>query len=130
MLGDIIGEVVTSLVGDVIGEWLSPDALKPQPSAAEGEWNASLGSVAAFLASIAVLVVALGFFAWLRRAAEVWPWLILGGAVLAMISGVLAHRALEVTQRRRALATIALWLSRTTIVTGFVVAALSIIGVF
>jgi hypothetical protein len=57
-------------------------------------------------------------------------WLFLDGSVmLAMLSGVLAHRALEVTGRRRALTRIGLWVSRATIATGFLAALVSFAGV-
>jgi hypothetical protein len=48
MLADFVGEVISSIVGDVIVEVLFPSVLKPQRSPSEGEWNASLGSLAAF----------------------------------------------------------------------------------
>ena len=97
---------------------LFPGVSKPQPSPPEGEWNASLGSLAAFLAAVAALFCGIAMFG-LLRVREPLLWLFLGGSVLvAMLSGVLAHRALEVTGRRRALARIGLWLSRATIVAG------------
>jgi hypothetical protein len=66
----------------------------------------------------------------LRGITDVTLWLFLGGSVVvAMLAGVLAHRALEVTGRRRALARIGLWLSRATILTGLLAAVLSIAGV-
>jgi hypothetical protein len=46
-----------------------------------------------------------------------------------MLSGVLAHRALEVTGRRRVLARIGLWLSRATVVAGLLAALVSVAGV-
>jgi hypothetical protein len=119
MLADLIGEVVTSIVGEAMWAWLFPDSVRPQPSPPEGEWNASLGSLAAFLGSVAALFVAVAGFGTLRGSTATLMWLFLAGAVaLAVLSGVLAHRALEVTHRRRALARIGLWLSRATIVTG------------
>jgi len=118
MLADLVGEVVSSIVGEAITELLFPGVSKPQPSPPEGEWNASLGSLAAFLAAVAALFCGIAMFG-LLRVREPSLWLFLGGSVLvAMLSGVLAHRALEVTGRRRALARIGLWLSRATIVAG------------
>jgi uncharacterized membrane protein len=129
MLADLIGEVVTSIVGEAIWARLFPDSVRPQPSPPEGEWNASLGSLAAFLASIAALFLAIAGSSILRGISDLLLWLFLGGAVaLAIVSSVLAHRALEVTQRRRTLAKIGLWLSRAAIVTGLLVAVLSITG--
>jgi uncharacterized membrane protein len=130
MLADLVGEVISSLVGDAIVGVLFPSVSKPQPSPPEGEWNASLGSLAAFLAGIAALFCGLSTFGVLRGMTDVWLWLFLGGSVMvATLSGVLARRALEVTNRRRALAKIGLWLSRATILTGLLAAVLSIAGV-
>ena len=130
MLADFVGEVVSSMVGDGIVAWLFPGISKPQPSPREGEWNASLGSLSAFLAGIAPVFCALATFGVLRGISDVLLWLLPGGSVLvAIFSAVLAHRALEATSRRRALAKISLWLSRTTICTGLLAAVLAIAGV-
>jgi hypothetical protein len=120
MLADLVGEVVSSIVGEAITELLFPGGVsKPQPPPRQGEWNASLGSLAAFLAGIAALFCGISAYGVLRGVGEPLLWVFLGGSVLvAMLSGVLAHRALEVTGRRRALARIGLWLSRATIIAG------------
>ena len=79
------------------------------------------------LAGIAALFCGLITFGVLRGVSDTWLWLCLGGSVLvAILSAVLAHRALEVTSRRRALARISLWLSRATICTGLVAAVVAI----
>lgn len=130
MLADLVGEVISSIVGDAAIGLLFPGASKPQPSPPEGEWNASLGSLAAFLAGVAALFCGLSTIWLLRGVTDVLPWLFLGGSVMvAMLAGVLAHRALEVTSRRRSLARIGLWLSRATIVTGLLAAVLAMAGV-
>ena len=130
MLADLVGEVVSFLVGDAIVEVLFPGASKRQPLPLEGEWNASLASLATFLAGVAALfcgISAVGVFQGVR---EPLLWLLLGGSVIvAMVSGVLAHRALEVTGRRRALARVGLWLSRATIVADLLAALVSVAGV-
>jgi hypothetical protein len=43
MLADLLGEVVTSIVGETIIGLLFPGVSKPKSSPPEGEWNASLG---------------------------------------------------------------------------------------
>ena len=130
MLVDFVGEIVSSIVGDAIIGWLFPGVSKLQPSPPEGEWNASLGSLAAFLAGVAALFCGVTALGVLRGVTAVWLWLFLGASmIVAMLSGVLAHRALEVTGRRRALARIGLWLSRATILTGLLAAVLSMAGV-
>ncbi len=130
MLADLLGEVISSIVGDAIIELLFPGVWKPQPSPPEGEWNTSVGSLAAFLASVAALFCGVAAFGVLRGMTDAPLWVFLFGAVmLAMLSGVLAHRALEVSGRRRALARLGLWLSRATVLTGLLAAALSIAGV-
>jgi uncharacterized membrane protein len=130
MLADLVGEVVSSILGDAIIGLLFPGVSRSQPSPPEGEWNASLGSVAAFLAGVAALFCGISAFGVVRGVRETWLWLFLGGSVMvAMLSGVLAHRALEVTGRRRALARIGLWLSRATIVAGLLAAFVSVAGV-
>jgi hypothetical protein len=47
-----IGEVAMSMVGDTIAELLLPGRGTQNPPP-EGEWNASLASLAAFLAGVA-----------------------------------------------------------------------------
>lgn len=130
MLADLIGEVISSIVGDALVGVLSPDASKPKPPAPEEDWNASLGSRAAFLSSVAAMFCALSAFGVLHGARETLPWLFLGGSiVVAMLSGIMARRALEKTTRRRTLATLGLWVSRATIAAGLVAAVVSLTGV-
>jgi len=130
MLADLVGEVISSIVGDAISDVLSPGSAEPRPAPPEGEWDASLPSLAAFLAGIAALFCGLSVFGVLRGMREPLLWLFLGGSVMvAILSGVLAHRALEVTRRRRALARTGLWLSRATMVAGVLAALVSLAGV-
>lgn len=130
MLADLVGEVLLSIVGDAVMDLLCPGASKSQPPPPEGEWNASLGSLAAFVAGVAALFCGISAWGVLRGVREAFLWLFLcGSVVVAMLSGVLARRALEVTGRRRALATIGLWLSRATIVAGLLAALVSVAGV-
>ena len=127
---DLLTEVVLSIVGETIGGFVFPAFSRPEPPPKEGQWNASLGSLAAFLAGIAALFGGLAAFGLLRGVTHALVWLLLAGALLiALVSGVLAHRALEVTNRRRPLARIGLWLSRATILAGLLAAALSLAGV-
>lgn len=79
MLADLVGEVVSSVAGEAIIEWLFPGLSKPQPSPPEGEWNASLGSLAVFLAGVAALFCGISVFGVLRGVREPLLWLFLGG---------------------------------------------------
>lgn len=47
MLRDLAGDVIASLLGDAFLGWLLPDRWKVPSAPPEGDWNASLGSVAA-----------------------------------------------------------------------------------
>jgi hypothetical protein len=86
MLADLVGEAVSLIVGDAIIGFLFPGLSKPQPSPPEGEWNASLGSLSAFLAGVAALFCGVSALGVLRGAREAPLWLFLGGSVvLAML---------------------------------------------
>ena len=128
MLADLAGEIVLSVVGEAVVECLFPAVRKPQTRPQEGEWNASLGSVAAFLSAVAALFCVPAMRAVLRGDAATLFWGILGGSVLlAMFAGVLAYRALLVTDKRRTLASVGLWLSRGTIGAGLLAAAVAML---
>lgn len=130
MLSDLVGHVVSAIVGEAILDSLFPGRSKPQPPPPEGEWNASLGSVAAFLSAIAAMFCGPAVLGLLQGITDTFLWIVLGGAlIVAMVAGVLARRALEVTRRRRALARIGLWLARATVLTGLLAAVLAIAGV-
>jgi hypothetical protein len=127
MLADLVGEVISSIVGDGLLELFVSRDSTPQPAPPEGEWNASLPSLAAFLAGISAPFCGLSAWLLLRGESEPLVWLLFGVSVtVAMLSAVLAHRALEITTRRRVLARRALWLSRATIVAGFLAALIAI----
>jgi hypothetical protein len=66
MLADLVGEVVSSIVGDAIIESLFPGVSKRQLPPPEGEWNASLGSLAAFFAGVAALFCGISAYGVLR----------------------------------------------------------------
>src|SRR5262245_30338708 len=57
MLTQIIGEIVTTVLGEAVIGALFPNWSKPQPPPKEGVWNASLGSVGAFVAAVAAVFV-------------------------------------------------------------------------
>ena len=130
VIADVVGEIVSTIVGDGIAELLFPGRSNDQSPPREGEWNASLGSLGAFLAVIALMFCGLASRGVLAGLANAWVWLMLGGSVIvAMVAGFLAHRALEVTSRRRGLARFGVWLSRATIWVGILAAALSLAGI-
>ena len=51
MVAGLLGEVVSSIVGDTIIGLLFPGVSKPQQPPSEGEWNASLGTATATTAA-------------------------------------------------------------------------------
>jgi hypothetical protein len=130
MLADFIGDVVSSIVGDAIVGFLFPAASKPMPPPPEGEWNASLGSLAAFLAAVAAMFGGPFVFLALRgdRNMVLWPF-VASSMIVAIVAGSMARRALKVTARRRALARLGLWLSRATLAAGVIAALASFAGV-
>jgi hypothetical protein len=129
MLEEFIGDVVSCIVGDAIVGFLFPAALKPMPPP-EGEWNASLGSLAAFLAAVAAMFGGPFVFLALRgdRNMVLWPF-VATSMIVAIVAGSMARRALKVTARRRALARLGLWLSRATLAAGVIAALASFAGV-
>jgi hypothetical protein len=99
----------------------------------EGTWNASLGSVAAFLGGLAVLFAMppiLAFFWGGRNDKDAGILIFLLVAVgLAVIAGALARRALRVSLRRRGLAIAGLWCSRLILVIGILTIGLVMIRI-
>ncbi|HET7618031.1 MAG TPA: hypothetical protein VFK20_05935, partial [Vicinamibacterales bacterium] len=130
MLSDLVSDLVSTIVGETIVEWIFPRPFPPEPPPIEGVWNASLGSLAAFLAGIAALFCGEASWGVLVGAplAFLWPFLA-GSVAVAVLSGFLARRALHVTHRRRALARIGLWVSRGTIAAGILAALVSASGI-
>ena len=122
MLGDILGEIFSAIIGDALLGWLWPDRPK-QPPPPEGQWNASLGSVAGFLGGLSVLfvgtvaiVVAQG-----RQDEDVPLLVMLGvGLLAAFLGAVLARRTYLVSSRRHQFAAFGLWCSRASIALGIV----------
>ena len=119
MIGDILAEVLTGLLGEAIGERLFPRKHEPLPS--EGIWNASIGSVAGFLGGLAalfagtpVIVIVQG-----RRDEDVPLLIMLAIAiVLAVMGRVAARRTFGVTLRRHRLALVGLWCSTVSLLVG------------
>jgi hypothetical protein len=130
MLGQIIGELVASILGEAVLGALFPNWSKPQRPPEEGVWNASLGSVAGFLAAVAAIFGGLSSIGIVTGRQGSPFWIILTIAVLmALVAGMLAHRTFEVTRRRHTLACVGLWLSRATVTVALVAVVLSIAGV-
>ena len=128
MLGEWVAELASSIVGDAILESIFPGSTKPEPAPREGMWNASLGSLSAFLSGVAAPFCGASSFALLKVAQDSLFWALLGGSVLlGVISCVLAARALRVTARRRRLAHFGLWLGRATVLAGGVTAVLAML---
>lgn len=124
MLWTFIGELIAAMVGDVIMGTLFPTWSKREPPPEEGAWNASIGTVAAFLAALAAMFGGLSSFILVTgRYESAIGWLLLVSMIAALAAGVLAHRTFQVTKRRHGLARVGLWLSRAT-VTVIVVAVL------
>ena len=123
MLGDILGEVFSAIIGDALLGWLWPNRPKQPWPPPEGQWNASLGSVAGFLGGLSVLfvvtvsiVVAQG-----RQGDDVVLFVMLGvGLLSAVLGAALARRTYLVSSRRHQFAAIGLWCSRASIALGIV----------
>ena len=123
MLGDILGEVFSAIIGDALLGWLWPNRPKQPWPPPEGQWNASLGSVAGFLGGLSVLfvgtvaiVVAQG-----RQDEDVALLVMLGvGLLSAFRAAALARRTYLVSPRRHQFAAIGLWCSRASIALGIV----------
>jgi hypothetical protein len=130
MLAQIIGEIVATMLGEAVMEALFPSWSKPQPKPEEGMWNASLGSVAAFLAAVAAMFGGISSVGILtgRHGSPFWITLVIA-VLVALAAGVLSHRTFEVTRRRHALAYVGLWISRATVAVALVAIALSISGI-
>ena len=128
MLGAILGEII----GEALVGWLFPRRRRPSQSPKEGMWNASLGSVAAFLGGLAVLFAMppiLAFF-WGRNDKDAGILIFLLVAVgLAVIAGKLARRTLRVTLQRRGLAIVGLWCSRLILVIGILTIGIVVIRI-
>ena len=121
MLVSVFGEIVSSIIGDAFLGWLFPNWQRPTPPPPEGVWNASLGSIAAFLSGLAAMfVVTPSFVIAQGRTDEEIPLLIMLVVALglAITGGVLARRTFLVTPRRHTLASIALWCSRVSVILG------------
>jgi hypothetical protein len=123
MLGDILGEIVSAVVGDALLGWLWPQRpTQPWPPP-EGQWNASLGSIAAFLGGVSALFVGTATLVLVQgRRDEDVPLLVLLaiGFGCAFLGSTLARRTFTVTPRRHHVAAIGLWCSRASIMSGVV----------
>lgn len=130
MLGQILGDLVAAMLGDAVMGTLFPGWSEPEPRPEEGEWNASMGTVAAFLALVAAMFGGLASFAII---AGIYDAVMSGFLVLSLLTalaaGALAHRTFRVTKRRHALARVALWLSRATVTVAVGAVALSALGI-
>jgi hypothetical protein len=111
VLSDVLTELVVSIAGEAIGEALLPRRGAVSVPMPEGHLNASMGSLAAFLAGLsllfgsAILLLAVG--------GRAFPFPLLGLTLfLAVAAGLLARRTFRVTNRRWPLARAALWVAR------------------
>jgi len=105
MLGQILLEMLIQL--------FVPSIRRPDPPPAEGEYNASLGSIAAFLALLAVLFsVPLALIVVVKsRLDPDMMWMFGISAVFAILGITAAYGTFRVTWRRHTLARAALWSS-------------------
>lgn len=120
MLGDILGEVFSAIIGDALLGWLWPHRPKQPWPPPEGQWNASLGSVAGFLGGLSVLfVAAVAIVIAQGRQDDVPVLTMLGvGLLSAFLGAALARRTYLVSSRRHQFAAIGLWCSRASIAVG------------
>jgi hypothetical protein len=111
--------VVLWVLGEFVGDLLFPG--KPEPRPAEGDWNASLGTIAIFVAGLSGMF---GFGAVITLVhpdtSPPEPWwayvLAVGSAGVAWIAFRLGRRTLVVTRRRHLLAWTAMALAMVTII--------------
>jgi hypothetical protein len=132
MLGDLIGEAISSIIGEAFIGWLFPNWHKRTPLPPEGEWNASLGSVAAFLGSLATMFVMTPIIVMIQgRSDEDVPlfFMLVFALVLCLVAGASARRAFRVTLRRRALALVGLWSSRVAFISGILATSVLLIRI-
>ena len=109
MLDHILGEIVSSIIGDAFFGWLFPNRPKQPWPPPEGMWNASLGSVAAFLGGLAAMFVITVCMVNAQGRIDEDPPLLFGLIValgLALTGGVLAKRTFVVTSRLHVLASL------------------------
>jgi hypothetical protein len=114
LIVDLLSELLLAIVGDVLGgSLLSRDTATPQPP--EGEWNASSGSLAAFLAGLGALFGGIAVIVMHRGPSDVPLALFFAiGLFSTAAATILARRSFHVTSRRRGLAKGALWAARGT----------------
>ena len=113
-MSSFLAEVLLGIFGDLLGGLLPVRHATEPP--AEGEWNASSGSLAAFLALLGALFSGMAITVMYRGPDDAVLALVCAlGPSSAVAATILARHSLRVTKRRRALAWGALWTSRATL---------------
>jgi uncharacterized membrane protein len=116
MFSDLLGGLLAEIVGDFL--W-GGSRRRLEPSPPEGIWNASLGSMSAFLAAVAAAFAVLVLRAeWWQDDDPAYPFILVGSIVLSFVAAWLGVRAFRVTLRRKALAICGLWCSAIAVLCG------------
>ena len=116
MLGDILGELVSSIVGDILFEGWFPNRKSSASPPAESKWTAFGGIVAAFLAGLGILFWAVTALMFAQSQPSEFPFPIFSFAFIpSLAGGMLARRAIRRNCRYRTLGAAALWVARFTI---------------
>jgi hypothetical protein len=126
----MLGSIISEIVGEAVIELLFPGRSKRSAPPPEGTWNASLGSLSAFLGLLAAMFATMSSITIVSGHGDFPAWPFLGASVVvAILAGTLGARAFLVTDRRHALAHVGLWLCRTTLALATVTAVLAALGI-
>jgi len=115
VIGWILSEAFGDAAVDILFGWLRPS--RPSRPLPEGDWNASLGALSAFLALMALMTAGVGISVLTigNTDASPAPALVVGAAVCSLLLSYAAIRfgirTPKVTGRNRPLATVAIVLS-------------------
>jgi hypothetical protein len=128
MLFDLLAEAVMEFLAEGAFEGLFSGWSKPEPPPREGQWSASLGSVAVFLAALGATCTGLAGAVIIRGLLDGELLFVLAvGVALALLAHSLAMRTFVATKRRHLLAHAAIWLSRATLLVVAVTIAIAIV---
>jgi hypothetical protein len=121
MLGDILGEVLSSIVGDILFEGFFPNRKLSASPPTESKWTAFWGIAAALLAGLGTILWGVTAVRFAQSRPSEFPFPIFSFAFIpSLAAGMLARRSLRRNCRYRTLGAAALWVARFTIAATFV----------
>ena len=113
MIGGILADVFGDVVFDILFGWLLPN--RPSKPLPEGNWNASLGALSAFLGLTALLAAGISFVVARDTNTRPTPALVTGAAVCSLLFAYVSFRCgvrtPNVTRRNRPLAALGIVLA-------------------